>query len=679
MLKKYKIILAVSFSVLFIGISVFFLDYFFKLRQVNYQKAILYEDSFNQEDSKAIRIDDAKYEGGIISPGESISYMFDLKNSGSLDAGDINITVLIPQYFEFGSTDLGDFKIEGNDLKFVLEGLSPGQAFSFSVELRLKGPIDNNTEIGHPSLLIRYTKENEKIFKEAVLEKEISLEEVLVVKSSPDFNDSYIKIVSEGDDGSFTRTQEIGEDSTIYMDIFLKNTGDMDAEEVKVVLEGIYGLASINDAESLNIPDDIKRTEDAFSWIIAEVAAGEQYFYRFSFEADQQAGLSVISPYIKISSPSIGPGQPPDETDILHEPSFEGSGINVSNINGGKIYAGQLLQASVVVSNSSSNLAENINIVIELPDELSAYESPLFWKIDTIEAGQSVYLNMLIKAASDIDSDRNVKCALRVSSIFLSQDAVFESDQIILTYAEPFKGGTIPIIALHGIEPEAAGKYEISTEAFDYILRLLKTNGYETISLKDLYDFKSNNKALPKKPVIITSDDGYESIYRHAYPMLLKYGYRMSLFLSTGYIAESQEKRMANEFDFKYDEIPRRNMLIWPEIIEMANNGIEIGSHGIYHMEYGNLSFEEVNQSLVLSKKDIEENIKADCLFFAWPHDSVHPEALAVLKDIGYLGALRYKGGPEDTDMIDFYSIKRINIESPIPLEAYGELFMIPQ
>ncbi len=677
MLKKYKIILAVSFSVLFIGISIFFLDYFLKLRQVNYEKEILYEDSFADGSSNQIMIATQKFAAGIIEPGEVISYAFSIRNSGVLRASDLEINVSIPEIFEFQSIDVDDFRAEGQEVTFRMEEIGPGQDISFYLGLRLKSVAESGTQVEHPAVLIEYKKENIKIFREAFLKKEIKMEQPLLVESSPDFNDSYIKIVQRSDDGSFIQASQIRESSIVYLEVLLKNTGNMDAQDVAVRLEGLQGLLLGDVDDALNMPEDIDITQNSLSWFIGQVPAGTQNLYRFSFEASAQEGYPAIAPYIKISSPSIAPRHFSDAADILREPSFEGSLIQMKSIDGGKIYAQEILQASVIVTNSSENLAENIDVAIELPDGLNAHEGPLFWNIDQIEPGQSVHLRTSLKVSDDIDSDRNVKGILRISSIFLSEDSVYESNQIIISYTKPFAGGTIPIIALHGIEPEAVGKYEISTEAFDAMLRLLKTNGYETISFKDLYDFKTAGKILPEKPVIITSDDGYENIYTHAYPMLLKYDYRMSLFVSTGYIEGTPEKRMMNEFDFQYEDIPRRNMLIWPEIIEMANKGFEIGSQGVTHMRYGDLGFEEVMGYMVDSKNVIEDNIKRNCLFFVWPHDSVHSEALAMMGDIGYLGAIRYKGGPEHTDTIDFYSIRRINIESPMPVGSYADLFMI--
>ena len=98
---------------------------------------------------------------------------------------------------------------------------------------------------------------------------------------------------------------------------------------------------------------------------------------------------------------------------------------------------------------------------------------------------------------------------------------------------KPFTRNVIPIVALHGIEPSPSGLYELSTQEFDFLCRTLKALGYKTISFMELLSYLGSGKKLPEKPVILTSDDGYYNIYANAFPVLKKYGYKMTVFLVT--------------------------------------------------------------------------------------------------------------------------------------------------
>ena len=81
----------------------------------------------------------------------------------------------------------------------------------------------------------------------------------------------------------------------------------------------------------------------------------------------------------------------------------------------------------------------------------------------------------------------------------------------------------ILIIALHSIEKEPRVKFENTPETFEWILQLLSERGYKSITLGQFHDYTKGIGMLPEKPVIITDDDGYESIYTNAYPLLEKY------------------------------------------------------------------------------------------------------------------------------------------------------------
>lgn len=87
----------------------------------------------------------------------------------------------------------------------------------------------------------------------------------------------------------------------------------------------------------------------------------------------------------------------------------------------------------------------------------------------------------------------------------------------------------VPILMYHHIEDEPQGDWTVSTETFRAHIRALKENGYKAISFAELIDFVERGKALPEKLVIITFDDGYESVVAIAAPILKEYGMRAAV------------------------------------------------------------------------------------------------------------------------------------------------------
>ena len=105
------------------------------------------------------------------------------------------------------------------------------------------------------------------------------------------------------------------------------------------------------------------------------------------------------------------------------------------------------------------------------------------------------------------------------------------------TYADHYQ--TVPILCYHrfvagnGI---GGGKMVVSAANFAAQLDWLARNDYRVISLSQLSGFLQGRQALPKRAVVITIDDGYESVHRVALPLLRKYGFPATLFAYTDFI-----------------------------------------------------------------------------------------------------------------------------------------------
>jgi len=235
----------------------------------------------------------------------------------------------------------------------------------------------------------------------------------------------------------------------------------------------------------------------------------------------------------------------------------------------------------------------------------------------------------------------------------------------------------IPIIGLHGINNEPSGRYEISAGAFDYLCGTLKQMGYETITLSDLYNHYAKGTKLPAKPVIITSDDGYQSMYSVAFPILKKYKYKMTIFLITSYIGDSESSRRYNDFDAGLNGIALRSMLIWPEVAQMNKYGCEFQSHTWSHGIISNVPLDAAKHELIQSKSDIEIHTGKPVIFVAWPHSATSNEVISLLPQLGYAGALYANGGVQSLLSIDFSRLNRVSIVSEIPPQAYGEILRL--
>lgn len=94
----------------------------------------------------------------------------------------------------------------------------------------------------------------------------------------------------------------------------------------------------------------------------------------------------------------------------------------------------------------------------------------------------------------------------------------------------PEKVRHVPVLLYHHLLETADGSSSITAAQFRAQMELLKTNGYQPVSLTQLIDFAEQGTPLPENPVVITFDDGYYSNYQYAYPILKEYDFPATIF-----------------------------------------------------------------------------------------------------------------------------------------------------
>ena len=137
----------------------------------------------------------------------------------------------------------------------------------------------------------------------------------------------------------------------------------------------------------------------------------------------------------------------------------------------------------------------------------------------------------------------------------------------------------VPIIMYHLIteRPKYIGKYGITPTELEKDLQFLEENGFTTVVMQDLINFVTNGRRLPKKPIVLTFDDGNSSDYEYLYPLLKKYDKKAVLAI----IGEATDRCTNNAEDNPKSKLPN---MTWGQIRELHESGYcEIQSHG-YNM-----------------------------------------------------------------------------------------------
>jgi len=167
----------------------------------------------------------------------------------------------------------------------------------------------------------------------------------------------------------------------------------------------------------------------------------------------------------------------------------------------------------------------------------------------------------------------------------------------------------------------------VTPRQFRFILRFLKENQYQTISVADAFD---SDKALPDRPIVITFDDSYDSIFKYAYPILQEFEYKATIFVVTGFTGEW------NLWDVNLGGIKFRH-LSWEQIQNLSEAGFEMGSHTVHHPDLTRIPKEQMKAEVSLSKMHLEDKLGQPINIISFPFGRYNDDVLQACHETGYL------------------------------------------
>lgn len=151
--------------------------------------------------------------------------------------------------------------------------------------------------------------------------------------------------------------------------------------------------------------------------------------------------------------------------------------------------------------------------------------------------------------------------------------------------------------------------YAVSVASFDAQMKWLIDNGYHFIRIDDILNHRKHNQPLPDKAVLITFDDGYQSVYANAFPVIKKYKIPTVIALVGSWL------QAIDKVDFGGYPIDRSKFLSQKEIKEMIASGlVEIGSHshdlhrGILGNPQGNMLPAAITRQWSSDKRTYEDD-----------------------------------------------------------------------
>jgi biofilm PGA synthesis lipoprotein PgaB len=214
------------------------------------------------------------------------------------------------------------------------------------------------------------------------------------------------------------------------------------------------------------------------------------------------------------------------------------------------------------------------------------------------------------------------------------------------------------VLGMHQVTGDAYDKDPfgpvLQVSDFERLLDWLRANGIRTLSM-DEYCAAIRQPDPPRDAVLLTVDDGYETVYTELYPRLREYGMNMTAFVITDRVGKENEIN------------PHQPWLTWEQCREMSDSGfVDIEAHAarshqeikgqragqivtspwmvtrLYDPSTGVVESEEayrarVRDELRNAADTIETHVGRRPRGFCWPFGVTNEFAIQACREAGYL------------------------------------------
>ncbi|NJD54893.1 MAG: hypothetical protein FIA94_00630 [Nitrospirae bacterium] len=250
----------------------------------------------------------------------------------------------------------------------------------------------------------------------------------------------------------------------------------------------------------------------------------------------------------------------------------------------------------------------------------------------------------------------------------------------------------IPVLMYHHVNP--AGNFiNVRPDIFELHMRYLKEKGFTAVHAGELSGILSGKTPAPRRPVMITFDDGWLDNWVFAFPILKRHGMKAAIFLITSRVVHGGKRPRSDESFTAALPTHRESqgmieagrpdevMLSWDEVEEMKATGlVEFHSHTHTHQRWDKLiaDREERNSALkrdLLAAKDLlkEKGVKSSGL--CWPQGFYDEDYVSVAGSLGYRMLFTTETGTNDS-VAELNRIRRIVIGNISTFSLAKKLFI---
>lgn len=204
--------------------------------------------------------------------------------------------------------------------------------------------------------------------------------------------------------------------------------------------------------------------------------------------------------------------------------------------------------------------------------------------------------------------------------------------------------------------------YSIGTDQFEAQLAELRHCGIRSLSLAEVLDHATGRMPVTVASVFLTIDDGNRSVLTLAQPLLMKYGMRATLFITTDASACVFDPDRPDQARLSREEIQRLDPMVF-----------DVGAHGTTHRPLRELTDSELMGELTTSRVKLERWLGRPVRSMAVPGNWYDERVLQFARSAGYEAVFTSDKGliVEGSDM---YRLPRFTVQGYKKLEGFRRL-----
>jgi peptidoglycan/xylan/chitin deacetylase (PgdA/CDA1 family) len=184
-------------------------------------------------------------------------------------------------------------------------------------------------------------------------------------------------------------------------------------------------------------------------------------------------------------------------------------------------------------------------------------------------------------------------------------------------------------------------------------LGYLKDHGFTPLTVADLVaSLNGTGRSLPDRPVVITFDDGYADFHTEALPVLDRFGFPSTVFLTSGWVDDAGAAAAGR---------PLGRMLSWTQAREAAAHGVEIAGHSHSHPQLDQISDRHLREELRRNKALLEDEIGRPVTTMAYPYGYSSARVRREVRKAGYWAACAVSNAIA-ADRHDLLAIPRLTV-----------------